>query len=94
MFKLHASEQTFTLTPWVPAALVMQGWLDIHISDEVDILPSKDIFCPIYRHTEAHHSGYQSSNKPFMCQNFKTNYNIVPYSNHGTERVNDMLGKV
>jgi hypothetical protein len=25
---------------------------------------------------------------PFCAKNFKTNYNVVPYGDHGTERVN------
>ena len=37
------------------------------------------------------HPGYPSSNEPFLCQNFKINYkkvyNVVPYGDHGTERV-------
>ena len=27
------------------------------------------------------------SNEPFSCQNVKTKYNVVPYGDHGTERV-------
>ena len=25
--------------------------------------------------------------QPFLCQNFKTNYNVVSYDDHGTETV-------
>jgi hypothetical protein len=32
----------------------------------------------------------QSSNEPFLCQNFKTNYNVGPYGDHGTERVSSV----
>jgi hypothetical protein len=32
----------------------------------------------------------QVSNEPFLCQNFKTNCNVVSYGDHGTERANVM----
>ena len=29
----------------------------------------------------------QSSNKLFLCENFRTNYNVVSYGDQGTDRV-------
>jgi hypothetical protein len=72
----------------------MPGWVDVkrvgcsslaaHMSD---IHPSKIHFFPSQPITDTFHPGYQSSNKPSLCQNLKTNYTLVPYGDHGTDGV-------
>ena len=63
----------YLLTPWVPAALVMQGVVDVGRMDcsslaahSVNIHHLVDTLCLSY---------------------FKTNYNVVPYGDQSTERV-------
>ena len=63
------------LTPWVPAALVMQGWVDVrrmccsspaaHMSN---IHPSEDTFLPSWSLIDAFPPGYPSFNELFLCQ--------------------------
>jgi hypothetical protein len=79
---LKKEEKLLHLTlPRVPSALVMQGWMDVgHMGCSsivvrmFDIHASIDIFRP-------------SSNEPFLCQNVISNQTVVPYGDHGTERV-------
>ena len=82
------------LTPWVPAALEMQGLVDVArmgcwslAAHSADIHQSKDTLDYSEPLIDAFHPKYQITNEPFLCQNFKTNCHVVPYGNHGTERV-------
>ena len=84
----------YFLTPWVPSALVMQGLVDVSrigcsslAAHSADIHQSEDTLCHSDPLTDVFHPKYPSSNELFMCQKFKTNYNVVPYGDHGTERV-------
>jgi hypothetical protein len=52
---------------------------NIHQSEET-LRPSKPL-------TDALPPESESSNEPFLCQNHKTNYSLVPYVDHGTDRV-------
>jgi hypothetical protein len=71
----------------------MQGLVDVsrmgcsslaaHLAD----IQSKDTLYPNEPHTDAFHQEYPSSNEPFLCQNFKTNYDVTPYGDHGTETI-------
>ena len=78
----------------MPAALV-QGLVDVGRmgylflgAHSADIHQSKGILCHSEPLTDAFQSGFPSFNEQFLCQNFKSNYiNVVPYSDHGAERV-------
>jgi hypothetical protein len=59
-----------------------------HAAHMTDINPSIDTLCPSEPFTDAFHPGYPSSDESFLCQNFKTNCNVVPYGDHGSERLN------
>jgi hypothetical protein len=37
--------------------------------------------------TDAFHPKFQIPMNPFCAKNLKTNYNVMPYGDHGTERV-------
>jgi hypothetical protein len=81
------------LTPYVPAALVMQG-LDVGrmscsslTAHTADVHQSKDTLCHSEPLTDAFYWAYPSSNEPFLCQNFKSNCTVVPYGDHGTQGV-------
>jgi hypothetical protein len=78
------------VTPWVPAALVMQGLVDVGSPRNPFSwhLQSKDTLWHSESLTDAFHQEYLSSNEPFLYQNSKTNYHVVPYGDHGYERVN------
>jgi hypothetical protein len=82
------------LTPWVPAALVMLVMVDVGrmscsslAAHSNDIHQSKDTFSQSWPLTDLFHPKYSSSNKHFPCQNFKTNYNVVPHGDCDTEGV-------
>ena len=49
---------------------------------------SNDTLCHSESLTDAFHPADPSTNELFLCQHFTTNYKVVPYGDHGTERVN------
>jgi hypothetical protein len=76
----------------------MQGLVDVGrmgysslAAHSADIHQSEDTLCPSKPLTDAFHPDYASFDEPFLCQNFQTNYTVVPYGNHGTERVKTIL---
>ena len=78
----------YNLTLVALAVTVMQEWVDVrHMGTDRDIHPWEDMHLHSQPLRAAFHPSYQSSNEPFLCQNFKINYQVVQSGNHGTERI-------
>ena len=77
-----------------PLTLIRNWSLDVltqGAAHSANIHQSKDNLFPSEPLTDAFHWAYPSSNEPFLCQNFNSNYNVVPYGDYGTERVNHLF---
>ena len=91
---VFSSSHALTLTLQVPVALVMQGLVDVGrmACEGQPIQPTstnqKTIFAPGNLSLMHFTQENQRSSERFMCQNFRTNYNVAPYGDNGTERVN------
>jgi hypothetical protein len=79
----------------MPAALAMQGLLDVGrmgcsslAAHSADIHQSEDTLCHSEPLTDAFHAEYPNFMNPFCAKILKTNYNVTPFGDHGTERVN------
>jgi hypothetical protein len=61
------------------------------VRDEQQIRPistnQKTLFAPVNLSLMHFMQNIQVTINPFCAKNFKTNYNVAPYGNHGTERV-------
>jgi hypothetical protein len=73
----------------------MQGLVDVGrmgcsslAAHSADIHQSEDTLSHSELLTDAFHAEYPNVINPFCAQNLKANYNVMPYGDHGTERVN------